>query len=157
GARQKGEPVRGELSYNEPSNESLMQRALDRSARLVESDAELRAVVPSPEAMAKIRACASSIESVAMACALYANRPCLGQRVFRPDGDSLRALPEFSTLSYSELWGRVAAFASGLAHAGLASAGAFVGICGFGSVEWVVADLACLYLAAVSVPLQTSL
>ncbi len=48
------------------------------------------------------------------------------------------------------------ALASGAHHLGLAGAGALAGILGFGSVDWVVADLACLHLGAVSVPLQTS-
>ena len=68
-----------------------------------------------------------------------------------------RRLPEprFQTLSYAEVWARIEAFASGIAHAGLAKTGELVGISGFGGVDWVVADLACLYLGITAVPLQT--
>src|SRR5699024_7557449 len=52
-------------------------------------------------------------------------------------------------------WGRVQAFASGLARLGLAKPGAMIGISGYPTIDAVVADLSCLHLAAVSVPLST--
>ena len=52
---------------------------------------------------------------------------------------------------------RVERLASGLWHEGIATSGTFVGILGFGSIDWVVAELACLYLSAVSVPLQVGM
>ncbi|WP_434049007.1 MULTISPECIES: AMP-binding protein [Sorangium] len=66
-------------------------------------------------------------------------------------------LPEFRTASYADVWSRVEAFASGLRHDRLADTGDLVGIMGFGSTDWVVADIACLYLSAVSVPMQTGM
>ncbi len=101
----------------------------------------------------------SSIALVAAACQRFADRPCLGERVVEPDarGTEVRLLPRFRVLTFAQLWTRVAALASGWAHDGLVRNGEFVGVCGFAGVDWVVADLACLYGGAVGVPLPTSL
>jgi fatty acid CoA ligase FadD9 len=142
---------------SERANDALLEGALERSALLLERDAELRRLVPWPDALEKIRAARTSIASVEAACELYAGRPALGRRAREAAGGAMRPLPAFSTITYAELWARVGALASGLVQAGLARTGAFVGISGFGSPDWVVADLACLYLSAVSVPLQTAI
>src|SRR5687768_5833332 len=59
-------------------------------------------------------------------------------------------------MSYADVWQRVTALASGWAHLGVVHPGHMVGICGFASPDWMVADLACLYRGAVSVPLQAN-
>lgn len=126
--------------------ESLLQSAIERGRQRAEHDEELRRHSPLSETRERLLTEArSSIEALARSCELYADRPCFGERV-----------PEPRSTSYAELWSRVEATASGLVHEHLADTGLFVGICGFGSVDWVVADLACLYLSAVSVPIQTS-
>ena len=141
---------------------SLLQSALARGRSLTERDEELRRLAPlSGSGERLLLECRSSIESLSRACELYAERPCFGERAFEVVGSgeaagTIRALPSLRFTTYAALWKRVEALASGLRAAGLADTGVFVGICGFGSVDWVVADLACLYLAAVSVPLQTS-
>jgi fatty acid CoA ligase FadD9 len=135
------------------THQHLLQRALERSQQRLEHDAELRRAQPSPEAIGRIAGCKSSIECVAVACELYADRPCFGERAFSVVDGSVRHRREYRYLTYAELWSRVQAFAGGLRHAGLADTGGHVGICGFSRVDWVVADLACLYLSAVSVPL----
>ncbi len=131
--------------------DSLLTSALERSRRMTEHDDELQRLVPLGESRERLLAEArSSIECLARACELYAERTCFAEA--RPSAsDDL----EFTT--YARLWSRIEAAASGLRHQRLADTGAFVGICGFGSVDWVVADLACLYLAAVSVPIQTTI
>src|SRR3954453_18070974 len=48
--------------------------------------------------------------------------------------------PARRTLSHAELWARVEAPAAGLRAADLVAEGSFAGICGFASVDWVVAD-----------------
>src|SRR5580704_19052951 len=135
------------------NHQHLLQRSLERSQQYLEHDAELRRAEPSPEAIARIARCKSSLECVAIACELYADRPCFGERAFSVVDGSVRHRKEYHHITYAELWGRVQAFASGLRHAGLADTGDRVGICGFSRVSWVVADLASLYLCAVSVPL----
>ncbi|WP_437689187.1 thioester reductase domain-containing protein [Sorangium sp. So ce176] len=157
------DPREPEILQNDDSNEALLTRSLERCARLLATDEELRRALPSPEALEQIRSRQTAIESVEAAFALYADRPCLGRRALdvaaaEPDGGgSPRPLPEFRTASYADVWSRVEAFASGLRHDRLADTGDLVGIMGFGSTDWVVADLACLYLSAVSVPMQTSM
>ena len=135
------------------NHQHLLQRALERSQQHLEHDAELRRAEPSPEAIERIAGCKSSIACVALACELYADRPCFGERAFSVVDGSVRHREEYHHITYAELWSRVQAFASGLRHAGLADTGDHVGICGFSRVDWVVADLASLYLCAVSVPL----
>ncbi|MBX3203457.1 MAG: thioester reductase domain-containing protein [Labilithrix sp.] len=141
----------------ELSNDALVRRSQER-LRLLDGDPEVAGARPDMDAIAAIQRCATTIETVAKAFELYADRACFEERAFEGSaGDGVRLLPELRTVSYRDVWKRVEAFASGLAHERLAAPGAFVGICGFGSVDWVVADFALLRLAAVSVPLQTNM
>jgi fatty acid CoA ligase FadD9 len=144
------------MMLDEP-RQSRLERSLARQAEHLARDAELARSLPSPEALARLAACPTSIDCVATACAVYADRPALGERALDFATGAARPLPRYQTVTYAALWARVVAFASGLRHAGLVAPGDRVLVCGFASVEWVVADLACLYLAAVSVPLQTRL
>eukprot|EP00727_Mastigamoeba_balamuthi_P007334 m51a1_g3220 putative fatty-acid- ligase fadd9 (1567) ;mRNA; f:53840-61856 len=79
------------------------------------------------------------------ALGVFATRPCLGARG-RP------------WVSFGELGARVAAAARGLraacAPAGLA--GSSVALCGRNTVGWFVADLACVAVGAVSVPVHAA-
>jgi fatty acid CoA ligase FadD9 len=142
----------------ELSREAALERARERLRRLLPSDPELRQTTPSFDAIEEIIKCPTAIESVAKAFELYADRPCFAERAVEIASDGgERLLPRYEAVRYADVWARVQAFASGLKHEGLADTGAFVGICGFGSIDWVVADLACLYLAAVSAPFQTGM
>jgi fatty acid CoA ligase FadD9 len=132
--------------------ESLLNRALERSHRLAQQDEELQRFSPLGQTQEHvIKDTRSSIECLARTCELYADRPCFRERA---RGAVTEAEARITT--YAGLWRRVEAAASGLRRERLADTGGFVGICGFGSVDWVVVDLACLYLSAVSVPIQTS-
>ncbi|QBI55454.1 carboxylic acid reductase [Streptomonospora litoralis] len=94
----------------------------------------------------------------------YADRPALGERVRRlvhaPETGhaSLKAAPEYRTITYRELWQRVQAVASEWRRNrdSPLRPGDRVVVLGFTSVEYTVVDLACIHLGAVSVPLQTS-
>ena len=55
--------------------------------------------------------------------------------------------------SYSEVWQRVERLAGALQARGLKPQDR-VGLCGFSGVDWIVADMACLYLNLVSVPVD---
>jgi fatty acid CoA ligase FadD9 len=102
--------------------------------------------------------------AVASVVAANADRPALGERATEIATDpasgraSLRLLPEFATISYAELWARVAAVAAewGRDARRRIGAGDFVALYGFTSSDYATLDLACLYLGAVSVPLQSS-
>ena len=136
----------------------LLQKSVDRHQRRIAQDPELQRSLPLPQAIARLATePQTSIETDALACSVYAARPAFGERASVIEGGERRALPHFTTLSYADLWSRVQTFASGLHHGGLVEPGDRVAISGFASVDWLVADFACLYLAAVSVPLQTGM
>ncbi len=150
------DPEEGRAAQPTP-NEELQKQAGERLHELLPNDPELQHAAPSTEALSAIRSCGTAIDTLAKACELYADRPCLGERAFEVSGETIRLLPELRTVSYGDVWRRIEAFASGLAHDKLAETGAFVGICGFGSIDWVVADFSCIYLSAVAAPLQTGM
>ncbi len=141
---------------DELDNQVLIERSRQRLERLLVREPDLQLLRPSSEAMDALRSCTSTIETVGRAFELYAERPCLAERTFTVDQGTLRLLPELRRSTYADVWRRIEAFASGLAHEGLTGPGAFLAICGFGSAEWVIADFAALHRAAVSVPIQTS-
>ncbi|GCB43488.1 long-chain-fatty-acid--CoA ligase [Streptomyces sp. NL15-2K] len=93
----------------------------------------------------------------------YAERPALAQRATERVTDpvsgrtALRLLPEFTTVSYGELWARAGAVAAEWAADAQRplAPGDFVAIYGFTSSDYVTLDLACLWHGAVSVPLQS--
>lgn len=139
-------------------HEALLRGSLERYQRRLPRDPDLQRSAPDPEALERLaEGERSSIEALALACSLYADRPALGERAFEVEEGAIVRLPRFRTWSYAEVWSRIQIFASGLHHGGLAEPGDRIAISGFASVDWVVADFACLYLAAVSVPLQTGM
>ena len=132
-----------------------MRDALRRSAELLVREPDQRACTSTREDFAALRTHAHAIDLIADACARYRQRPCLGERARETRGGSLA--PRFSTITFGELWDRCAALATALTARGFVRPGDLVAIHGFSSIDWVVADLACLYLGATSVPVQTSL
>lgn len=118
-------------------------RVRTRLAILVQSDPQVRGAVISEADKRWIGSGAEhAIELLGRACERFAERPCMATR-------------DHST-TFAELWQRVQALATGLQREGHVGRGEMVGICGFCSVDWAVADLACLYLGAVSVPLSAT-
>ncbi|WP_416966643.1 carboxylic acid reductase [Streptomyces sp. 4F14] len=143
---------------------------LSRAARLVAElsarDPQYRAAMPLPSVREAVREAARDqvlSRTVATVMEGYADRPALARRATTPVTDrvtgrtSLRLLPEFTTVTYGELWARAGALAAEwAAHPGLPLApGDFVAVYGFTSGDHVTVDLACLRHGAVSVPLQT--
>ncbi|GFG54553.1 oxidoreductase [Mycolicibacterium agri] len=135
----------------------------DRIAGLYANDPQFAAARPDPAVLE-----AASQPGLRLTEALqtlvegYADRPALGQRARELVTDpqtgrtSARLLPHFETVSYRELWERVAAVATALrndAHAPV-NPGDFVATIGFASPDYFTVDLACAYLGLVSVPLQ---
>jgi fatty acid CoA ligase FadD9 len=137
-------------------HEDATTRALERSRLLLEHDVDLQRSAPSPTAREQLRAEGlSSLRRLALACELYSDRPCLAERSFVVEDGETRALPAFRSITFAELWRRIQGLAAGLKRLGLGDPGTMVGISGSPIIDGVVADLACLYLAAVSVPLST--
>lgn len=113
--------------------------------RLMRHDPELRQAVASRRDLAWIGRGRSTLELLERACCRHGSRPCLAVRT---SGSGHRRV------TYAELWTRVQSVAAGLEpHL---DPGRRVGILGSGSLEWVIADLACLYLGAVSVPISST-
>ncbi len=120
--------------------------------RLLRTDPEIRSAKMSAAQLDALRSAgASAIERWGAAFASFAQRPCLGVR------DAGEHASVFSMLSYGELWDRVVNAATALGRGGIARPGDLVGLLGRTSVDWIVADLACLYVGAVSVPLQRAM
>ena len=145
-------------------NSVLLQRKIAEALSQAGIDDDLKQAMPDPLARRELeQTCASSVELLAKACALYGSRPAIGYRRSEPYIDqasglsSLRTKAEFTTLTYGDLWQRVSRLASGLA-AGLGlSAGDRIGICGPATIDFLTVDFAALLLGAVSVPLQTTI
>jgi fatty acid CoA ligase FadD9 len=136
GARQptsSAEPVRRAFSNVELVDQDAGADEDVRMARVSASDLEA--------VRAKNQ---TTIEYIAAACHRYAERTFF--QVLGSGDDEGR------TVTYAELWDRVASLATGWQRTGLVRPGDRVVICGAASPEWVVADWACLYLGAISVP-----
>ncbi|MBM4251374.1 MAG: AMP-binding protein [Deltaproteobacteria bacterium] len=130
-----------------PHNQELLLLSQERARHLLQSDPVLSKSVTIPALVSEILGKSKvAIDFVTHACRVYAERPALG---YRQPGER-----HFRTVSYGEVWEQASGLASGWSHSGLVSTEHAVGILGFASPEFVIAELACLYLGAVAVPLQ---
>jgi fatty acid CoA ligase FadD9 len=141
------------------------ERVARRMAELYANDTQVRDARPRKDfASAALRPGMRLSQIVAIVMGGYADRPALGQRAHELVTDpatgrrSVRLRSEFETISYRELWARVGVVASECQHHPEypLSAGDFVCLLGFTSTDYTTIDLACIYMGAVSVPLQTS-
>ncbi|MBT9582782.1 AMP-binding protein [bacterium] len=123
------------------------QLVMKRLKVMLKSEPEVAQAATSKKDFRWIGQGKSSVELLARACQRFADRPCLATR--QPDA-------EYVPISYAQLWRRVVALAGGLREHGV-EAGSLVGLCGFCSLDWAVADLACLYLGAISVPMASTI
>ncbi|MBL7479224.1 thioester reductase domain-containing protein [Legionella bononiensis] len=103
----------------------------------------------------------SCIELIEQYCINYESKPAFGFRktelIKFNHRNKIHYLPEFETLNYKQVWQRISSIATGWNHSNFVGPNDFVGICGFGSPEFVLVELSCLYLCAISVPLQTNM
>ncbi|MGV9823857.1 carboxylic acid reductase [Nocardia xishanensis] len=137
-------------------------RQTERIARLYAEHRQIRDAAPSREISAEIRLPGMPLPRIVETVMTgYAERLALGQRSVELSTDprtgrrTTRLLPDFDTLTYGEMWARVGAVAAHWHHEIPVRAGDFVAILGFTSTEYTVLDLACVYLGAVAVPLQS--
>ena len=101
---------------------------------------------------------------VATTMTLHADSPALGERHYRLITNNItkevrsQLLPGYTTVTYSELWQRVKFLAAELHHHPYApiTAGCPVAFLAFTSGDYATLDLACIYLGAVTVALQTN-
>lgn len=122
---------------------ALLARSQQRARALLEADPALRQSLPELATFRRVVDQRTSIEIVQAAMTAYAERPAVGYRT----GDA------FATLTYRELWQRVVHLAGGLMHARLVRPGDIATLVGYSTVDHLVAELACHYLAVTSVPL----
>ncbi len=144
------------------TNAHLLERALKRLERTAAADPDLRRAEPLAAVVEDLqREKWNAIQVFQRACEAYAERTAFGERALAKDPGSgqWRPLAEFRTFTYRQAWDRTVQLATGLArHPRTAlRTGEVVGILGFGSPDYVLADLACLYAGAVSAVLQATL
>ncbi|GAA1027177.1 carboxylic acid reductase [Virgisporangium ochraceum] len=137
----------------------------DRARAICAIDPQLRRIRPLETVTAAIRRPDLSLaELLTTVMEAYADRPEAGERAREVVRDpvtgrrSVRLLPRFDTVTYGDLWSRVRALMADLHHDGAAplAAGGFMAILGFGSIDFMTVDLACMGLGAVLVPLSSA-
>jgi len=146
------------------ANAALLAKALQRLEREHGTEPDLLRSAPLPAVIESLQSDRlAAIEVFERACEAYAERPALGERAFAlestPEGQRVRYLPEFRTLTYRTAWLRTVDLGTGLVRDGRTALrpGDIAGIYGFGSIDYVLADLACLYAGITSAVLQTGL
>ena len=145
---------------------SALDRRQQRAMALAERDPQLARLIPRKSAQAAAEQATDSLaQLIATLLRVYAERPALGQRAYELSRDPgtghtvRKHLPRFETISYDQLRARVEALSSAWRHHDRAPvrAGEFVCLLGFTGIDYVVADLACIYSRAVAVPLQPTM
>jgi fatty acid CoA ligase FadD9 len=140
-------------------NLAMFERSIARGRGLLEADPGLAQAMPSIDAFQRVVDRRTSIEIVEAIAETYAERPAVGRRAYEIVVDPMtrrriaKFVPAFETIRYRDLWARIVRLASGLKNGGIAGAGDIVTLVGFTTVDHLVAELACHYLQAVSVPL----
>jgi fatty acid CoA ligase FadD9 len=141
------------------STDTREARLARRISDLYATDPQFAAAKPDPAISEAIEQPGLPLdELVRTVMEAYADRPALGERAVEYVNDALghttvKLLPHFDTITYRELWDRVAAVTNALSDV---HPGDRVAILGFASTDYTVIDMATVPLGAVSVPLQTS-
>ncbi|MBV8346216.1 MAG: AMP-binding protein, partial [Mycolicibacterium sp.] len=139
------------------------ERRADRIASLYANDPQFAAAEPNPAVIEAARRPSLRLAEILQTYVDgYEDRPALGQRARALPADpatgrtSARLLPRFDTISYRDLWTRVAAIATAWRHDPdhPVTTGDVVATVGFASPDYLTVDLVCAYLGLVSVPLQ---
>lgn len=137
--------------------EEQVKRRIDQ---IVSNDPQLAALLPEDSVTEAVNEPdLPLVEVVRRLLEGYGDRPALGQRAFEfvtgDGGATVIALkPEYTTVSYRELWERAEAIAAAWHEQGIRD-GDFVAQLGFTSTDFASLDVAGLRLGTVSVPLQT--
>ena len=143
-----------------------LPRYAQRVMKMAETDAELQALMPDLDVLARITAKGQLYEQVLEHALLgYGDRPALGERdlevvVDPATGRNVRGYrPSFSTVTYSELRRRVHALAEVWRRHPVhrVQPDDFVVILGFAGIDFATIDMATAYARATDVPLQTTL
>jgi fatty acid CoA ligase FadD9 len=149
------------MTTKDPKASSPAQRVLELAA----NDPQLQELMPDETVLAEIKRPDQTLAGVVSAILSgYGPRPALGMRKYGVAGDDAgrqvrRWLPEYETITYSELERRVRAVATVWQHdeGRRVEPNQAVVVLGFASTDYVTLDLACPLVQAMAVPLQTSL
>ena len=129
------------------------ERLAHRVADLLANDAQFAAALPDSVVSEAILDPQLSLAALMRTAADgYADRPALAQRATQVVDGHLELLPKFETVTYRQLWRRVAAVAAALAD--VVQPGDRVATLGFCSTDYTTVDMAVPLLGAVSVPLH---
>ncbi|WP_440557359.1 carboxylic acid reductase [Streptomyces sp. SCPE 10] len=148
-----------------PQPDGVHDQYEQRMADLCRSDPQIRDAMPRQEVRAAaFREDLSLAETMDILMSGYADRPALGERATEIFTDQVtgrtesRLLPRFDTITYGELRARVSAVATEWWHDAHSPVrrGDAVATLGFVSSDYVTAQLACVRLGALSVPLQAA-
>ncbi|ORA64560.1 carboxylic acid reductase [Mycobacteroides franklinii] len=138
----------------------LEEQVKRRIEQVVSSDPQLAALLPDDAVTEAVNEPdLPLVEVIRRLLEGYGDRPALGQRAFTfvtADGGAteIALKPEYTTISYRELWNRAEAIAAAWYEGGIRD-GDFVAQLGFTSTDFAALDVAGLRLGTVSVPLQT--
>ncbi|WP_457211804.1 carboxylic acid reductase, partial [Mycobacteroides abscessus] len=138
----------------------LEEQVKRRIEQVVSNDPQLAALLPEDSVTEAVNEPdLPLVEVIRRLLEGYGDRPALGQRAFEfvtgDDGATVIALkPQYTTVSYRELWERAEAIAAAWHEQGIRD-GDFVAQLGFTSTDFASLDVAGLRLGTVSVPLQT--
>lgn len=144
-----------------PSNDFLTKLAADLS-RLYATDPQIQDVRPFESVSEEIQEPDLALGQIIKKLMIgYSDRPALGSRVTElSDAGThfIETSAQYETVTYGEVWSRTTSIASAwnsdpVTYVG---PGDFVCILGFTGVDFTLLDLACIYVGAVSVPLQPS-
>jgi fatty acid CoA ligase FadD9 len=145
--------------------ENPADRLLRRISELTSTDTQFRDAMPLPSVNEqRFRPELSLAQTMATVMEAYADRPALAERVRERVTDpvtgqtAMRLLPEFRTMTYRELWSRVRSLAAFWHHSPTMRIGVgdFVCVLAFAGIDYVIVDLAAIYVGAVFVPIQTN-
>lgn len=142
-----------------------IESPMDRFVNLIGTDAQLQGMMPAPKVWQAASATPGPTEQrIDKLFEGYKDRPAIGERkyILHRDAESgamvRRYLPEYMTHSYGKLRDRVRAVASAWRSEPKYAVNRddLVCIFGFASADYAILDLACAFVQAVSVPLQTA-
>lgn len=145
---------------------SPAKRCVLRTLALAETDPQINALQPNPDCIEAINQEGLSLNDlIETLFEFYSARPALGERRYTmvQDPNNNRWVrdyqADFVTTSYGELQTRVKNLANAWRYhpEHRVAPDEFVCIIGFSGLDYVTADLACIYAQTVSVPLQAEL
>lgn len=151
------------MTENDTRKVADLERITAKLMGLLGSDPQFAAALPDATIAEAVKAPGMRLaEMLAVVMEGYGPRPALGERTYRLTTDaagrtSREFLSDFATITYAELWRRVGALASAWRHESTdVRPGSFVCTAGRAGIDYTVADLACIRMGAVAVPLPAT-